>query len=393
VSRKLVNHNADLKQLADEGYSIRCPSGYLVVSHIPCLTSRREVSFGSLVAPMTLIDDCTIGPPQDHQIYWCGEQPCHLDGSPILGLGGGVNQTALCEGMLSNFQWSNKPPEGFTNFYDKIVSYATIVAGPAMAVDQGVRPNDFIEVKSGDTESAFHFVDTMSSRADLFELNRPFEDHVISVIGLGGTGSYILDFISKMPLAEIRIFDDDKFHVHNAFRRPGSAGSEDFGRLKVELLAESYGTFHKNIRQFSKRITATDFDEVVGSSFVFVCVDRGASRLAITRTLMDLKIPFVDVGMGLSRTKRGLSGLVRTTLVTGGEWNDLVDRGLLPIHDAEDDVYSTNIQIGELNAKNACDAVIKYKRLFGFYDNEDAGSFSLFDVSSDTNSSLIDDEI
>lgn len=392
MSRKLVNHNADLKRLADEGYSIRCPSGYLVVSNIPCLGSNREVSFGTLVAPMTLIDDRTIGPPQDHQIFWCGEQPFHLDGSPILGLGGGVNQTALCEGMVSNFLWSNKPPEGFTNFYDKIVSYATIIAGPATAVDSEVRPNDFIEVKSDDPESAFHFVDTMSSRADLFELNRPFEDHVISVIGLGGTGSYVLDFISKMPVAEIRIFDDDKFHVHNAFRRPGSSRNDDFGRLKVDLFADCYGTFHKNVRPFPKRITADDFDELVGSSFVFVCVDRGASRLAITRALMELKIPFVDVGMGLSRTKQGLSGLLRTTLVTDGDWTDLVDRGLLPINDADDDVYSTNVQIGELNAKNACDAVIKYKRHFGFYDNEDAGSFSLFDISSDTNSSLIYDK-
>lgn len=392
MSRKLVNHNPDLKRLADEGYVVRCLSGYLVVSHIPYLDSQRQVSFGTLVSAMTLVNEQNIAPPLDHQLYWCGGQPHNLDGTPIVHLGGGPNVTDLGNDLRSDFIWSNKQLEGFVNFHAKIESYANIVAGPAMEVDPEAKAKCFIEVKSDDPESPFHFPDTMSSRAGIFDLNRPFEPLVVSIIGLGGTGSYVLDFIAKMPVAEIRLFDDDDFYVHNAFRRPGSTVEADFNRPKVEVLAADYGTFHKNIRAFRKRVTSDDHSEIMGSSFVFVCVDSGDSRLAITRALMDIGIPFVDVGMGLSRSAKGLTGLVRTTLVTGGEWNEFVDGGLLPIKDAADDVYSSNIQIAELNALNACLAVVQFKRQFGFYDDDVSGFHSLFDVGGSSISSLSEGE-
>ena len=32
----------------------------------------------------------------------------------------------------------------------------------------------------------------------------------VAVIGLGGTGSYLLDALAKCPVAEIHLYDDDK---------------------------------------------------------------------------------------------------------------------------------------------------------------------------------------
>ena len=49
----------------------------------------------------------------------------------------------------------------------------------------------------------------------------------VAIIGLGGTGSYILDLIAKTPVAEIRIFDADEFLQHNAFRAPSAASLDD----------------------------------------------------------------------------------------------------------------------------------------------------------------------
>lgn len=387
MSRKLVNHNPDLKRLADEGYVVRCLLGYLVVSHIPYLDGQKQVAFGTLVSPLTMVNEHQIAPPQDHQLFWCGGHPHNLDGTPITQLGGGPNVTEFGNGLRSDFQWSNKPPEGFSDFHSKIESYANIVSGPAAEVDPAATAKCFIELKFDDPDSPFRFPDTMSSRAGIFDLNKPFEGLTVSIIGLGSTGSYVLDFIAKMPVSEIRLFDDDLFYVHNAYRRPGSTVESEFNRPKVEVLAAEFGTFHKNIRAFRKRITSDDNAELVGSSFVFVCVDRGASRMAITRALMDMGIPFVDVGMGLSRTETGLTGLVRTTVVTGGEWNNLVDEGLLPINDAEDDVYSSNIQIAEVNAMNACLAVMAFKRHFGFYHRENSRFHILVDIGDNSISS------
>jgi hypothetical protein len=48
--------------------------------------------------------------------------------------------------------------------------------------------------------------------------------------------------------------------------------------------------------------------------------------------------------------------------------------------DDPDDIYRTNIQIGELNALNACLAVIRFKQLRGFYFEEASFFHLLFDI-------------
>jgi hypothetical protein len=43
-----------------------------------------------------------------------------------------------------------------------------------------------------------------------------------------------------------------------------------------------------------------------------------------------------------------------------------------------DDIYATNIQVAELNALNAALAVIKWKKLLGFYRDEEAEHNTLY---------------
>src|SRR5688572_24496500 len=74
----------------------------------------------------------------------------------------------------------------------------------------------------------FNYPDTNSSRAGIETLNERFHGQKIAIIGLGGTGSYILDLVTKSPVGEIHLFDGDVFELHNAFRAPGAPGAEDF---------------------------------------------------------------------------------------------------------------------------------------------------------------------
>ena len=57
-----------------------------------------------------------------------------------------------------------------------------------------------------------------------------------------------------------------------------------------------------------------------------------------------------------------------------------MDKRLTPISDIPDDVYKSNIQISELNALNACIAVIKYKQIRGFYLDDNSYFHMLFNV-------------
>ena len=52
----------------------------------------------------------------------------------------------------------------------------------------------------------------------------------IGIVGLGGTGSYILDYVSKTRVVEIHLFDGDGYQQHNAFRAPGATTRRNWRR-------------------------------------------------------------------------------------------------------------------------------------------------------------------
>ena len=56
------------------------------------------------------------------------------------------------------------------------------------------------------------------------------------------------------------------------------------------------------------------------------------------------------------------------------------DKGWAALADDANDIYRTNIQISELNALNACLAVIKFKQLRGFYLQDVAAYNLLFEI-------------
>ena len=99
-------------------------------------------------------------------------------------------------------------------------------------------------------------------------------------------------------------------------------------------------------------------DQLAGLDFVFLCLDRGASKKAIVTTLIELGIPFIEVGMGVVRSNDSLSGLIRVAVGTKEVHDKILKKINFSEGDGPEDEYSTNIQIAELNALNACLAVL-----------------------------------
>jgi hypothetical protein len=75
-----------------------------------------------------------------------------------------------------------------------------------------------------------------------------------------------------------------------------------------------------------------------------------------------------------------LIGSVRVTLVTPKK-NDHIDQ-TISFSDKGDDDYDKNIQIAEINALNAALAVIKWKKLFGFYHDQGKEHHTVYDISA-----------
>ena len=382
--QKLVSHNEDLRRLVEKGYAVAFDGPHLIVRDIPYIDAAGTLHWGAFVAKLVFVDEVHVA-QDDHQIYFSGGVPHNLDGTPVQNLAGGPHSMALsknAEGVVVQRSFSNKPRAAgkFDNFFDKVESYVALIAGPAMS-RHGVTPYSFKIIDTEQEPSVFKLHDTLTSRAEITELSRKFSNDVIAVIGLGGTGSFVLDFIVKTPVKEIRAFDLDHFHVHNAFRSPGQLKTSELGKSKAEVYASRYENFRHGLLLHSKMLDSTSANDLDGVTFAFVCVDKGSARAEIFRMLIDKGIPFIDVGMGPSLSKRGLiKGMIRTTYYPPANASVIVAMGHAETQDAPENVYRTNIQIAELNALNATIAVIRFKQLRGFYEDDTKGSNFLFDI-------------
>lgn len=381
--QKLVNHNEDLRRLVEKGYAVAFDSNYLVVRDIPYLDGERKLQVGVIVTKLEFIDQERVT-QSDHQVFFAGSVPYGLDGKPILNLGGGPTQLALSGAstdVVVQRSFSNKPRSTgkFQDFFEKIESYVTIISGPAIEL-YNANPYTFRVVKEVISETVFKFHDTLTSRAEITDLSAKFKDDIVAVIGVGGTGAYILDFLVKTPVREIRAFDLDLFHVHNAFRSPGKLDSNELGKLKAEVYLSRYDNFRTGLTITPKFIDASSSDELNGVTFAFVCVDKGSARAGIFDLLISKGIPFIDVGMGLTRKNGSLNGMLRTTYYSAEHGQMVRDKGLAELADAPENLYRTNIQIGELNALNASLAIIRFKQLRGFYFEELPHYHLLFEI-------------
>ena len=57
MSHQQISRNPDLKRLRDEGYEVEIRDKHLLIHHVPYVTSQREVTYGVLVAVLTMAGD------------------------------------------------------------------------------------------------------------------------------------------------------------------------------------------------------------------------------------------------------------------------------------------------------------------------------------------------
>jgi len=351
------------------------------VKDIPYLDSQRALQHGAFVAKLVFIDKVRVK-QDDHQVYFAGGVPHDLNGQPVPNLAGGPTTIALDKtDVVVQRSFSNKPKDGFANFFDKIEHYVGLVSGPAIE-QHGGDPLTFRIDKDVVSNSEFKFQDTLSSRAEISDLAALLKDDVVAVIGLGGTGAYLLDFLVKTTVKEIRGFDGDAYHVHNAFRSPGRLDERDLGEGKAEVYQGRYENFREGLVLHQRYVDSSSAADLQGVTFAFVCVDKGLARAQIFDVLMELQIPFIDVGMGLNRKQGALAGTLRATYYSPENAAAVRAMQLAEMVEDPEDMYRRHVQISELNAMNACLAIIRYKQTRGFYVDGNASYHLLADVGA-----------
>jgi len=369
-SAEIIAASPDLKRLHEGGFELSIKKAHLLVSSVPYVTATRTVARGTLIFALTMATDTTTGRPPNHEAYFAGEQPHYADGTPIKGIVNRQGIFKLADGIVAKVHFSSKPDTADIDYEQKVRRYVDVLSDQARVLDPTATAQTRRIVESEDDDSPFVFLDTNSARAQITPITDKLKGLKIAIVGLGGTGSYVLDLVAKTPVKAIHLFDDDEYSLHNSYRSPGTPTRDQLrGRmLKVNYLAEMYSRAHKGVTPHPERVTDANVAKLTGMNFVFLCMDPGPDKAQLVTFLVNGGTPFLDTGLGVEVASDKLVGMVNTITVTP-DYKSHVEK--VPVKaQGDDELYASNIQIAELNALNAVLAVIRWKKYFGFYDDD-----------------------
>jgi hypothetical protein len=362
----LVGHSPDLAKLVEDGYDVEIRDGNLLVHHIPYVNAEGAADYCVLVSDLSVSGDTTIAPGR-HEVWVVGDVPRDHQGQKIsiiadedrLDYGNGLVTSCRLSGKLHG-----QMP---ANYYEKITNYVNVLGIYARAVDPTITHLNFPARETSEDESVFRYHDAATSRAGLSAVSGKLRVGKVAIIGLGGTGSYILDLIAKTPIAEIHLFDDDVLYAHNAFRAPGAASLDQLRETpyKVEHFAAQYDPIRRGIVAHPVRIDSENIEQLRELDFVFLSMDAGPTKRVVIEHLVDWGIAFIDSAMGVQRQENALRGTLRVTAGGPEHYDHLPHR--ISYSDVNADEYDWNIQTADLNMMNAAMAVLMWKKSLGYY--------------------------
>lgn len=325
--------------------------------------------------------------PDNHQVWFTGEYPCLANGNQIAQLTNENTRQEIFKGCWINHRFSNKP-EGVTAFadhYSKMTHYINLISDQSRVIEPLADARTGRVLETNEEESVFRYPDTSSARAEIMMVSGRLAVSKVAIVGLGGTGSYVLDQIAKTHVNEIHLFDGDEFLQHNAFRAPGAATIDELRQRmpKTRYFQQRYDPMRRNIIAHDYNLDVSNVAELAGFDFVFICVDKGPARALICGYLQGQNISFIDVGMSIEMIPETskLVGTCRFTLGTPQQ-RDHIGRYVPMMDDDEDVIYRKNIQVADMNALNAIFAVIKWKQVCGFYQDDFQSHHGTFSVNS-----------
>ena len=389
MSSTLISRSADLSALATAEYSLEVRGAYLIVKHIPYVIRDGEIQFAEIVTNLDIIgaagDEITTQ-PTDHRVWWTGGTPHTADGESMekyLSCGNWEQGRDIGEGIKVYMWWSRKPKEGgqargYKDYQEKIETYVEEVGSQAEAINPGILEAARKGGESIVTSSMrFAYTDTSGYRNGTKGIENRIEEEIVAVIGVGGTGSYLVDVLAKTNIKELHLFDDDVMKLHNAFRVSGAArvGELNGKKLKIDWHEERYKEVRKEgLYVHDIKIDSENIEELRNCTTAFIVVDDLAVRRKIQRACTAMDILHVSVGIGLEiegENNDQIGGMVKV------ETNFMPDDGMNEIEGNPDgdqepmgDVYSSNIQTAELNMLGAALAIAEWKAIRGIYRNE-----------------------
>ena len=354
------------------GFTVRVESGVVRAVRVPCLladgvvgtctieksydpaSGKPSVQIGGAVHVVRIIAD----EEHDGRVY-------QADGNPIGNLIAGDGKKWSDISIRKGSQGS---PAEDVSASDLIHRYAKQIVG---AVSAG----GYSETASLAMRGPFKIPNTFEARAMIGSVQDRIRDQRIAIIGLGGTGAYVLDLIAKTPVAKIHLLDSDDLDWHNFMRAPGAPTAEEIesrhkGRLsKTDYYHSKYASLREGIHPHAIRVDgASMFAEFLAAhpvDYAFVCIDQltdgdSPRQDVVYCALSAAEVPFIDSGVSITLEDHAVRGVVTTSAYDAGSaaWKDAI-----PNARVEGNVPGyRNVQLPEVNALAAALAVMEWRR-------------------------------
>ena len=370
--------NAAIQELADAGFDVIVADGLLIVG--PVMYRKRDglAARGELAMELNQ-EGSEVVRPSDHTVRWVGDEvPCDTNGSSLGHL---IHDTtpSMIMGRSSPCGMSRtKGGVPYPSYEEKARTYARLIENGGGFRSKRLRKGKVSDERRGAGHSAHGEIQGLGEA-----LKKVAGQHIV-IVGLGGTGAYILDMVSKTRVQRVVLFDGQRAENKNLLRWPGVIGEGELegGANKAELLARTYVRVHPGIQAYGTDVGEENLGQLRSADMVFICVDRGESRRLITDELIRNRRRFIDTGIGMEEQNGQMWGSCRITVFDGRAEREQEVRKRLPVQQREDDIYDRNIQIVEMNALNAAMAVTAWKQLSGVYrDGRGAAQVNLHTAS------------
>ena len=307
---------------------------------------------------------------QDGQVYNADRTPI---GHYIGGDGQSWSHISIRKGSQAN-------PEDDVSAKYLVHRYAKQIVGAVAAA--GITSPAFLAAPN-----PFKIPNTFEARSDIGPVQDRIRGKRIAIIGVGGTGSYILDLIAKTPVAEIHLLDPDDLDWHNFMRAPGAPTTEEIESQRNQPLGKvgyyhaKYSSLREGIYAHAIRVdNQAQFAEYFSKrriDFAFVCIDQlpdgdSSRQDVVYAALSEARVPFIDSGVSITLADGAVEGAVTTSAYTEGslDWHAIPNarvQGGLPGY--------RNVQLPEVNALAASLAVMEWRRRTGQYVSKPSPSF------------------
>ena len=304
----------------------------------------------------------------------------HADGTAIGNQVGGDGKTWSNISIKRGARGSPEPDE---TAHDLLHRYAKHIVGAVAAAG-------YSEPAALAMPDPFHIPNTFEARAAIAPVQDRIRGDRIAIIGLGGTGAHLLDFIAKTPVSEIHLLDSDCVDSHTLMRAPGAPTAAEIEQvlagslLKVDYYCAKYSAFRDGIHPHPERVESPSmFAEFVSDhsiDFVFVCIDQltegdWSRQDEVYRAVSEAGVPFIDSGVSITLEDRAVRGAVTTSAYDAGSdvWKAIPNGRLVGGASGY-----RNVQLPEVNAAAATFAVMEWRRRTGQYVSETPSFYQKF---------------